>query len=938
MKGFFLLITFVGTISSGYAQQPREIIAFDDGWYFSFGHPFDKAGDLNHGTGYFSYLAKAGYGDGAAAAGFDHRAWRPLDLPHDWAVEMPFDQAGSHSHGYRAVGPGFPDTSVGWYRKTFDIRESDFGRQFFLDFDGVSRDAKVWVNGHYLGHEPSGYQSFAFNITDILNYGGENVVAVRADVTLEEGWFYEGAGIYRPVWLRKTPALHIPKDGTFVHAKLKGKAAQVTIETEVDNRGNQARAYTLHHQVLNKEGAVLAKAAEPESQLLPMKSGSRKCMLQIMNPELWSLENPYLHTMLTQVKVDGKVVDEYRTPFGIRSIRFDADQGFFLNGKHVKLKGTNNHQDHAGVGSAMPDELIRWRLQQLKNFGCNAYRSSHNPPAPSLLKLCDEMGMLVIDENRLMGTTEGALHELDRLIKRDRNHPSVIAWSLGNEEWAIEGNETGARITITMQDFARRLDPTRPANVAISGGWDVGIGSVVEVMGYNYLAHGDTDEHHARFPHQPSMGTEEGSTFATRGIYFDDDDKHYKSAYDVAPRPGWFSIEGCWTHYAERDYLSGMFIWTGFDYRGEPTPYAWPSVTSYFGMMDLCGFPKDNVYYLKAWWQDEPVLHILPHWNWPGREGERINVWVYSNCEDVELMLNGASLGRKTMPQNGHIEWQVPYAPGALKAIGFNQGKRVLESQRVTAGPAKQIRMTSHKLKLKADNRDLAILTVEAVDENGNSVPTAGHDIQFNLAGEGKIIGVGNGNPTSHEKERVVNGYAAIRLHDVELNELTSETTELYLPDLPLSEKNTLSKRDALKTKMLMTSFHVDTPIESDMQPTWFYKHVGTNQRIYLNGKLLAENVMPGEAFKVPLNVSDLNPGENRVVIIAEPFMPKNEWDTPNRQPGSIQLLTPAPQWHRKLFNGLAQVLVQSTRQSGEIILKASSPNLHDAEIRITTE
>ncbi len=908
MKWLLLLIAMLGVVAAANAQQPvRERLLFDEGWYFAFGHPFDKARDFNTGTSYFSYLAKAGDGDGAASAKFDHRAWRPLDLPHDWAVEMPFDSKGSHSHGYKAIGPGFPDTSVGWYRKTFEIPAGDFGRQLFLDFDGVSRDAKIWVNGHYLGNEPSGYQSFGFNITDVLNYGGENTVAVRMDASMEEGWFYEGAGIYRHVWLRKTPGLHIPKDGTFVHATVDGDEAEITVETETANRSGKVQTYTLHHQLLNKEGTVLAEATEADGELAPMGTASQSCNLKVSNPMLWSLESPYLHTMLTQVKVDGKVVDEYRTPFGIRSIRFDPDKGFFLNGKHVKLKGTNNHQDHAGVGTAMPDELNRWRLQQLKDFGCNAYRCSHNPPTPELLQLCDEMGMLVLNENRLMGTTDGALHELERLIKRDRNHPSVIAWSIGNEEWKIEGNEVGARIASTMQDFAHTLDPTRPVTAAISGGWDGGIGSVIEVMGYNYLSHGDTDEHHVNFPNQPSMGTEEGSTYATRGIYVDDDARQYKSACDVGPRPGWPSIEEGWTHYAAREYLAGMFIWTGFDYRGEPTPYGWPSVTSYFGMLDLCGFPKDNVYYLKSWWTDEPVLHIMPHWNWPDREGEPIRVCVYSNCGEVELMLNGNSLGRQTMKPNGHLEWEVPYAAGTLKAVGFNDGKQVMESQRTTTGPPRQIKLSRQKTKLAADNRDLAIVTVSAVDAKGNPVPVAGQDIRFALEGPGKIIGVGNGDPTSHEKERFIDQYDVINLPELSKGELTA-------------------------------SFDLTSLPANGARITWFYRHVGTHQKIYLNGRELVQDAMPGGDLEIPLKASDLKAGENVIQIVCEPFVAKYEWDPPNRQPGSIQIMTPAPEWHRKLFNGLAQVLVQSTGESGEIVLKASSANLDAAELKMVSE
>ena len=621
-----LLIGLLTLMPGLFAQVVRERINFDKDWKFAFGHPSDVEKDFNTGTSYFTYLAKAGFGDGAAAVAFDDRAWRPLNLPHDWAVEVPFDAKGSHSHGYKAIGRNFPDVSVGWYRKHFTIDEADYGKQFYIDFEGVSRDAKVWVNGHYLGNEPSGYQSFGYNITDILNYGGENVIAVRADVTMEEGWYYEGAGIYRHVWLQKNAPLHVRKNGTFVYADIDADKAKVSVKTEVENRNQEASAYIVTQQIINAEGKVLAETRSGENTIAAMAKGEVDLSMDVINPHLWSLEDPYLHTVITQIVVDGKVIDEYKTRTGFRTVHFDADKGVFLNGKHVKLKGTNNHQDHAGVGCAMPDELIRWRLQQLKNFGSNAYRSSHNPATPELLDMCDEMGILVIDENRLMGSHQEAFDEVERLIRRDRNHPCIFVWSMGNEEWGIECNVLGERITTTMQNFARTLDPTRPMNAAVSGGCNQGVSVAVEVMGYNYLGQWDTDKHHELFPDQPSMGTEEGSTWATRGIYFDDPEKHYMRAYDHLPRPSWETIETSWKHYAERDYLAGMFIWTGFDYRGEPTPYAWPSITSYFGMMDLCGFPKDNVFYLKSWWGNEPVLHLLPHWNWEGKEGDTIQV------------------------------------------------------------------------------------------------------------------------------------------------------------------------------------------------------------------------------------------------------------------------------------------------------------------------
>ncbi|MBR8534071.1 DUF4982 domain-containing protein [Carboxylicivirga sediminis] len=926
----FLVICLTSYVALG--QTVRERINFDDDWYFAYGHPFDKTKDYHTGTSYFTYLAKARYGaDGAAAADFDHRAWRPVNLPHDWAVEVPFDAKASHSHGYKAVGPGFPETSVGWYRKIFFIDSTQLGHQIFLDFDGVSRDSKVWVNGHYLGNEPSGYQSFSYNISDIINYGADNVVAVRADVSMEEGWYYEGAGIYRHVWLRTTPALHIPKDGLFVHSEVTDSHAQVFIETEVDNKGDAEQHFSVRHRVLDAAGNMVVQSADETAALLPMDNALLKTRVQVEAPQLWGLDTPYMYQLVTEIWADGQLIDQYQTSFGIRTIYFDADKGFFLNGKHAKLKGTNNHQDHAGVGCAMPDELIRWRLQQLKNMGSNAIRSSHNPPTPELLDLCDEMGILVINENRLMGTTNKALYELERLIKRDRNHPSVIVWSIGNEEWGIEWNEIGARMTQTMQNFARRVDPTRPVNVAISGGWGQGSSTTVEIMGYNYLVHGDTDEHHKNFPHQPSIGTEEGSTFATRGVYFEDNERQYKVAYDVKPRPGWFTIQEGWKHYAERDYLSGMFIWTGFDYRGESTPYTWPSVTSYFGMMDVCGFPKDNVFYLKSWWQDEPVLHLLPHWNWQGKEGDTIDVWVYSNCQELELLLNEQSLGTKTMPLNGHLSWKVPYAPGTIKAIGYNNGEHVLTKAHTSTGAPQQINLKAHQTVLKEQN-DLAVITVEVHDEKGLHVPTANNLIEFEIDGPGKIIGLGNGNPTSHEKEVFIDNYQQIELPETSLYSLTDAKLARQLTVLDKKEQKYIKQLEA--EKALVTEFVLaEMPNENQIY-TWYYIHVGQKQRVYLNGHLLSAQLSANDKHaSFVIDNSLLKKGTNHVLLITQPFEPQNEWDKPNRKAGVIQVITESELPNRQLFNGLAQVLVQSTGEPGQITLKAKSEGLQEGAI-----
>lgn len=746
--------------------SPRERLSFDRGWRFAFGHPHDAVKDFNHGTGYFSYLAKAGYGDGPADPKFDASAWRELDLPHDWAVEAPFDAKGSHSHGYKAIGRNFPDRSVGWYRKTFAVPATDLGRRIGIEFDGVHRDSQVWINGFYLGRQSSGSTSFRYDLTDYLNYGGDNVVAVRADVTIEEGWYYEGAGIHRHVWLTKTAPLHVAYAGIFVSSELDAahRNAVVTARATLANESREPAAFVVEQTVVGPDGRPAGTATSAPLTLAAGITQEFVATLAIASPQLWSLKNPALYRLVTLVRrIDGTVADRQETSFGIRSIRFDPDRGFFLNGEHVVLKGTNIHQDHAGVGVATPDALIEYRVRRLQTMGSNAIRTSHEPPSPVLLDVCDRLGMLVIDENRLMGSSPEQLGQLEALIRRDRNHPSVILWSVGNEEWRIEGNVLGARLTATMQAFARRLDPTRRTVVAISGGWG-GSSTVTDVVGYNYIKQSNPDEQHAKFPQQPGVGTEETTTQGTRGIYFDDRPRSHLAPMVKGDSGG--NCEKGWQYYAARPFLAGIFFWTGFDYRGESTPLGWPAVSSQYGIMDTCGFPKDSFHYLKAWWSDEPVLHLFPHWNWPGREGQELTVGCFSNHEEIELFLNGFSLGRQTMPRNGRVEWKVAYAPGALEARGL-RGGRVVQTTRVeTTGEPARLLLTPDRTDLRADGVDVAVFAVSAVDAQGRHVPVAANAVEFTVSG-GRVLGVGNGDPGSHEPDRassrrLFNGYAQL--------------------------------------------------------------------------------------------------------------------------------------------------------------------------------
>jgi len=732
----------------------REHQLMDLGWRFAFGHATDFAKDFETSTGYFTYLAKAGYGDGAASVQFKDSTWREVDLPHDWAVELPFSGSASHSHGYKTIGWKYPETSVGWYRKKFDIQASDLGRKINIQFDGIHRNSTVWVNGFYVGNEKSGYASSVYDITDYLNYGAVNTIAVRVDASMEEGWYYEGAGIYRHVWLNKTNMLHVAQNGTFVTSEINGDKAELTVRTKVDNQYDHLSTFTIEQILLDTNNQTVVSEKLENTTLRGNLMNTLYQKISVPNPTLWSLENPYLYKLKTNIISDGLVVDTYISTIGIRTVRFDPDLGFFLNGKSIKIKGTNDHQDHAGVGTALPDALQEFRVKKLKEMGSNAIRTSHNPPTPELLDVCDQLGMLVLDENRLMGINQEHFDLLERFMVRDRNHPSVILWSIGNEEWAIESNEKGARITKTMQEFAQKIDSSRAFTVAVSGGWDSGSGTTAQVMGYNYIVQGNIDEHHMKFPLQCGIGTEESNTIGTRGMYTDDKTNGRMAATNRMPEN--VGTESGWKFYDDRPFLSGLFFWTGFDYRGESNPLSWPAVNSEFGIVDLCGFPKDIFYYLKSWWGTKPVMHIMPHWNWKGREGENVKVTIYSNAEEIELLLKNKSLGKKKMERNGHLEWNVAYQPGTLVANGFAKGKLIVSEQiETTDAPAKVI-LESDRVVLKADGEDVAVITVQLKDNKNHFVPTANNEITFTISGPGKIAGVGNGDPASHEPEQFV--------------------------------------------------------------------------------------------------------------------------------------------------------------------------------------
>jgi beta-galactosidase len=737
------------------AVAPRERLLFDFGWKFFQGNGSDPRRDLGFGMGQGDFAKTGGFE--FATEKFDDSKWRVLNLPHDWAVELPFvHDEDVEDHGYKPLGRRYPETSVGWYRRVFDVPKEDVGRRLVLDFDGAFRSALVFLNGSFMGRNDNGYAPFRFDLTDFLNYGGRNHLVVRMDASFGDGWFYEGAGIYRHVWLTKTDALHLGHWDSYVRqspSTRDNKPGALAFGTVVQNEGRQTESCRVRWQIFDAAGKAVAAAEAVPQSVAPDGSLTFTANANLTNPALWSPETPNLYAAVVTVESGGKPRDAERVSFGVRTLGFDADKGFFLNGKSVKIKGTCNHQDHAGVGAALPDRLQWYRVGVLKDMGGNAVRTSHNMPTPEWVEACDRLGMMMMCETRMMSSNAEGLAQLELMVKRYRNSPAIILWSMGNEEEVLQSTQQGPTVLAEMVARTHELDPTRLCTSAVNGSFATHFSDELDVMGFNYNLNAP-DGWHKAHPKKPSVGTETASTVSTRGIYSTDKLRNWVSSYD-ANHPPWAELaEEWWKFYATREWLAGGFAWTGFDYRGEPTPYGWPSINSQFGIADMCGFPKDNFYYYKAWWGSEPVLHLFPHWNWEQREGEAIAVWVHSNLDSVELFLNGKSYGSQRVLPQTHLEWKVKYEPGVLEARGTKDGKVVLMEKRETTGQPESIRLTADRNEINADGEDVSVLRVEVLDKEGRAVPTADNMIIFKVSGEGTLIGVGNGDPNCQESDK----------------------------------------------------------------------------------------------------------------------------------------------------------------------------------------
>ena len=742
------MLTLVTTLHSAPADPAvRERLSMNADWRFYLGDiPMPEI--KGHGASYTN--AKAGKAWGAAAPEYDDSAWRTVAVPHDWVVEGPFDKDANIAQGYRPRG-------FAWYRRHFRLEEADRGRNLELQFDGIATNATVWVNGLLVHRNFCGYTPFQIDISPIATYGDDlNTIAVRVDAVTQEGWWYEGGGLYRHTWLVKRQPVHIETYGVFAQpVRDAGGAWRIPVEVTLNNTETTASTVEVVATLLDPDGRPVVDGRTTATVPVLTSTTAAFPLAVPGSPRLWSLETPTLYSVRVEVRREGRLMDSTTTRCGFRTVRFDAKLGFFLNDQPVKLQGTCNHQDHAGVGVALPDALHEFRVRRLKELGSNAYRAAHNPPATEFLEACDRLGLLVMDENRNFNHTPEYLGQLRTMLRRDRNHPSVILWSVFNEE-PMQGTAQGREMVRRMVAEVRRWDTTRPVTAAMNGGMNnpEGVFQAVDVMGFNYN-HNVYDRYHAKYPDQPITSAEDTSAFMTRGEFETEKKRNVIASYDDEYAAWGLSHRGAWRAIAERPFIAGGFVWTGFDYRGEPQRLSWPSVSSVFGIMDTCGFPKTAYYIHQAnWIKDRPILAIAPHWNWPGREGQPIRVIVITNADRVSLSLNGQPLGEKDRPAYDYVQWEVPYAPGLLEAVAFRGGREIARTQVETTGPAAAIELVPDRPGLLGDGQDTQPITVRVVDAAGRVVPRSDDLVTFTLDGPLANLGHGNGDHNSHDPEK----------------------------------------------------------------------------------------------------------------------------------------------------------------------------------------
>lgn len=746
--------------------SPRQVLLLNKGWRFFAGDiPFPPI--TGHDATYNA--AKAGAARGAASPKFDDSAWQPVTLPHDFVSFQPIEESGNVDQGYRRRG-------VVWYRNMLRFEPQDDGKHIELQLDGVATFATVWFNGTLVDRNWSGYNSIYIDLTPYAIYGDQlNSLAVRVDAEAMEGWWYEGGGLYRDAWIVKRNPVHIKTDGVFAHPVKDEHGWHVPVEVTIYNSGDKTETVRVHTDIGDEKSPAGARpGVTKQVSVAPLSLTVVNYDLPFANPQLWSVDTPHLYQVTTSLtSVTDAVLDRVTTNAGFRTQRFDAQKGFFLNDQPVKVKGVCLHQDHAGVGTAVPDGVLDFRLRRLKSLGCNAIRFSHNAQSKQLMDACDRHGFLVMAENRNFNASPDYMAQLEWLVRRDRNHPSVYLWSVFNEE-PMQGTEAGYQMVRRMSSVVKSLDTTRPVTAAMSGGLftPLNVSHAVDVVGINYQQ-SQYDPFHAAHPDKPMFSSEDSSALMTRGAFVTDKKAQVLASYDDEAAPWGETHRDAWKQIDTRDFVAGTFVWTGFDYHGEPKPFSWPSNSSYFGIMDLCGFDKTAVHIHRAQWiKDRPVLGLVPHWNWTGSEGKPIMVMACTNAEEVELFVNGKSAGRQKTDKYDMNRWIVPYAAGRIEARAYNGAKLVSTVINETTGEPVALRLTQDRPALNADGRDAQPIMVEAVDVKGRTVPLANHMITYEIAG-GAIIGLGNGDPTSLEPEKgnrrsLFNGLGQVIVQSIE--------------------------------------------------------------------------------------------------------------------------------------------------------------------------
>ena len=720
----------------------RIVYNLDLDWKFHTGDLKEVVAN-SHAASYNS--CKAGRAVGVPSTVFGDSDWRSVDLPHDYLSESEFGPENLLSHGYRK-------RCNAWYRKTFNLPKEISGKQLLICFEGTAVNAEFCFNGSIMERSFSAYTETVFDITERAHFDSPNVLAVHINGLETEGWWYEGSGIYRHVKLYAKDKLHIAHNGVFVKPVfVEGSKNDWTVDVKADieNSGFECRTAAIKAVITDKNGVKIATGTSENIEVSPCRTENAGVLLKVSNPDRWDIDTPNLYNITVTVISESEETDSITERTGFRTFRIDADTGFYLNGKNIKIKGTCNHQDHAGVGVAVPDSVQYYRIKRLKEMGSNAYRCSHNLPTKEVLDACDELGMIVMDENRRFESRREVLDYIDIMVKRDRNHPSVIFYSLFNEE-PLQNTEEGARIYKRQRQEVLNLDDSRLITGAINGNME-GAGLLMDVTGINYNI-GALEAMHEKHPDIPLIGSENNSAVSTRGCYFSrENGQNVLDNYGGEVVPWGQNIFYTWKFVTEHAWYPGIFIWTGFDYRGEPTPFTWPSVSSQFGIMDTCGFAKESFYFNKACFTDEPVLHLFPHWNW--ESGRKIKVAVATNCDECELFLNGVSLGKKPSGAIHRTEWEVEFAPGTISAYGYKNGECVVKDEHTTTGTPIKIVLFPDRTYIKNDGHDTVVLNCAVADSEGRLVPTADNHLKFTVEGDAFVRGVGNGDPNSHEPD-----------------------------------------------------------------------------------------------------------------------------------------------------------------------------------------